>query len=69
MSRLIAAGVLGPGRPSLEEQLEASVCALENGARFVPSHALPTETDLNMIHAQLARVCRLANGEEMPPCT
>lgn len=38
---------------TLEEQLEASI-----GKTFVPRYALPLETDLNAVHAQLARVCR-----------
>lgn len=57
-SKLIAAGVLGPGKPSLEEQLERSVEALEGGARFVRREDLPSEQELHSVHAQLSRLIR-----------
>ena len=39
-------------------ELEASIAALEGGARFVDPATLPREVDLHAAHAQLARVCR-----------
>lgn len=42
----------------LTNRLAASVEALEAGGRFVWANALPSESELNAVHAELARVIR-----------
>lgn len=62
--RMIAAGTLGKGHPSLESQLETSVALaralrdarLAADANVVPAEKLPSETDLQRTHAELDEI-------------
>ena len=58
MTRLIAAGRLGPGMPSLEDQLELSLAVAEGRVRLLRAEDLPDELTLNTTHAILSRIIR-----------